>query len=87
MAYQVTLTLVGGERMRSTDVYREPTPNIGDKITVIVGKGTTRAQVTGIRTYRSRAPGIWWCLSLKFGGRSNFSAARKTQPRGLRHLR
>jgi len=57
MAYQVTLTLVGGDRMRGADIYRTPTPDIGDKISVIVGSGTANAQVTGIRKHRARSPG------------------------------
>lgn len=57
MAYQVTLTLVGGDRMRSADIYRTPTPDIGDKIPVIVGSGIANAQVTGIRKHRARSAG------------------------------
>jgi hypothetical protein len=57
MAYQVTLTLVGGDRMRGADIYRKPTPDIGDKIPVIVGSGMTNAQVTGIRKHRARSSG------------------------------
>jgi len=57
MAYQVTLTLIGGDRMRGADIYRTPTPDIGDRIRVVVGSSTTNAQVTAIRKHRARSPG------------------------------
>jgi hypothetical protein len=57
MAYQVTLTLVVGDRIRGAEIYRTSTPDIGDKIPVIVGSGMTDAQVTGVRKHRARSPG------------------------------
>jgi hypothetical protein len=57
MAYQVTIALVGGDRMRGAEIYRTPTPEIGDTIPVIVGGRTIDAQVTGIRKHRARSPG------------------------------
>jgi hypothetical protein len=58
MGYQVTLTRVGGDRMRSADIYRAPTPDIGDRIRVVVGSGATNAQVTAIRKHRARSPRV-----------------------------
>jgi len=57
MSYQVTLTFVGGERVRRADIYEGPTPMIGDRIIVNIGLGTTLAQVTGVRKHRLRSPG------------------------------
>ncbi len=56
MAYQVTLTLVGGERLRGVDIYPGPTPETGQTISVIVRSGRTNAQVTGIRKHRAKSP-------------------------------
>jgi hypothetical protein len=55
MPYRVTLTLVGGERTRRTEIYLSPTPNYGDKISVNIENGSTSAAVTGIRKHRSRS--------------------------------
>jgi diacylglycerol kinase family enzyme len=57
MAFQVTLTLRNGDRIRGADIYSGPTPNVGDTIRVVVGDGTANAQVTGIRKHRARSPG------------------------------
>jgi hypothetical protein len=57
MPYKVILTLVGGERTQQPDIYRQPTPNIGDKITVNIENGATLAEVTSVRKYPSRSPG------------------------------
>jgi hypothetical protein len=35
MAYQVTLTLVGGDRIRGAEIYRTSTPDIGDKMAIV----------------------------------------------------
>lgn len=57
MSYQVTLTFVGGERVRRADIYEGPTPKIGDQIVVNIGLGTTLAEVTGVRKHPLRSPG------------------------------
>jgi hypothetical protein len=57
MSYQVTLTYVGGERVRRADIYEEPTPIIGDRIIVNIGLGTTLAEVTSVRKHPIRSPG------------------------------
>ena len=48
MPYKITLTLVGGERIQLPEVHQESTPKVGDKITVSVRNGSTRAEVTRV---------------------------------------
>ena len=55
MPYRVTLTLVGGERTNSLEIYQGPTPSLGDRISVNVGRGATAAKVTGIRKTAPRS--------------------------------
>ena len=56
MPYKVSLTLVGGEQTRLPNIYHQPTPNIGDKITVNIGNRATQAQVRSVRKYPSKSP-------------------------------
>jgi hypothetical protein len=57
MPYKVRLVLVGGERIQLADIHHQPTPNVGDHITVNVGNGATRAQVTAVHKFPSKSPG------------------------------
>ena len=45
MAYKVSLTLAGGERIQRQEIYYIPTPKIGEMVRVNAGNRWTRAEV------------------------------------------
>jgi hypothetical protein len=50
MAYQVSLTLLGGERIPPREICHVQTPKIGQAIMVNVGSRATRAEVKHVST-------------------------------------
>ena len=57
MPYEVSLTLVGAERVQLPEIHLTATPRVGEIITVNIDNRSTRAQVTGIRNFPSKSPG------------------------------
>lgn len=58
MSYKINLTLLGGQRTQLSEIHNEPTPKVGDWIKVGYLAGLAHAQVTSVRIFPSKSPGM-----------------------------